>query len=164
MAPGSQLLTLPSYASPAPPVLRLPWLPPLWTDLGPAQRRDSGSQSSWPQASPRASRLRLMLFASSISSPRDPVAATFSLPARSTKHSFPPTGGSPGSTGGICGVGGSGSMGTWEGLSPSESQSQGFPLLPPAHAPVGLYTQRQTPAGWSWASSFPQWGHSRFGG
>lgn len=54
-------------------------------------------------------------------------------------------------------------MGTWEELSPSESQSQGFPLLSPAHAPVGLYTRRQTLAGWSWASSFPQWGHSRFG-
>ena len=55
-----------------------------------------------PQVSPRASRLRLMLLASSISSPRDPVAATFSLPARSTKHSFPPEGGSLGSTGGTC--------------------------------------------------------------
>ena len=32
-----------------------------------------------------------------------------------------------------------GSMGTWEGLSSSKSQGQGFPLLPPMHAQVGLY-------------------------
>lgn len=93
MASGSQLFN-------SPPFPITPLVSPLWMAVGKAQRKDSGSQST--QISPRASRLRLMLLASSISSPRDPVAATFSLPARSTKHSFPPAGGSLGSTGGIC--------------------------------------------------------------
>ena len=93
VAAGSQLFN-------APPFPINPLASPLWMAVGEAQSKDSGSQST--QISPRASRLRLMLLASSISSPRDPVAATFSLPARSTKHSVPPAGGSPGSTGGIC--------------------------------------------------------------
>lgn len=70
-----------------------------------------------------------MLLASSISSPRDPVAATFSLPARSTKHSFPPAGCSPGPTGGICWDWG---IRAW------------FPRRPPVHTHVTLYTLRRT--------------------
>lgn len=95
MAPCSQLFA-PYNPSGSATALTAP--PP----RGQLQARQEEGLRAGPRVSPRASRLRLMLLASSISSPRDPVAATFSLPARSTKHSFPPVGGSPGSAGGTC--------------------------------------------------------------
>lgn len=133
MASGSQLLTPPT-----------PLVPPPGTALGQAQGKDTGHPCGWPHVSPKASRLRLMLFASSISSPRDPVAATFSLPARSTKHIFPAMGGSPGSPGGICEAEGSDLGGA---IPTKVTKPKRFPLLPPAPAQVACYIQRQTLAG-----------------
>jgi hypothetical protein len=72
------------------------------------------------------------------------VAATFSLPAKSTKHSFPPTGGSLGSTEGICwdwGTRACCELGRYCSLQSHRSQGQGFPLLLPLlHACPSRFT------------------------